>query len=71
MIQQAPLISIVGASLLAKASGQSIVLSLMHRFREQARSHKGVLCQAETCSNQVLNAFIATVSARDCNRVSQ
>ena len=29
----------VGASLLAKAVGQSIYLSLIHRIREQARSH--------------------------------
>jgi len=31
----------VGASLLAKASCLSMHLSLTHRIREQARSHKG------------------------------
>jgi len=31
----------MGAGLLAKASYQSTIMSLMHRFREQARSHIG------------------------------
>ncbi len=33
--------SFVGASLLAKAPDQTMHLCLTHRFREQARSHKG------------------------------
>jgi hypothetical protein len=34
--------STVGASLLAKAERQSTFACLMHRFREQARSHKDI-----------------------------
>jgi hypothetical protein len=32
----------VGASLLAKAVGQARFAYQIHRFREQARSHKGI-----------------------------
>jgi len=38
--------SLVGASLLAKASYQSTQLFLIHRIREQARSHRGYVCSS-------------------------
>ncbi|WP_206542478.1 hypothetical protein, partial [Pseudomonas mediterranea] len=38
---QAP-ISLVGASLLAMAADQSTMMLVCFRYREQARSHKGI-----------------------------
>ncbi|AVX88634.1 hypothetical protein PkP19E3_09935 [Pseudomonas koreensis] len=61
----------VGASLLANAVKQPTFLSSDTPLSRAGSLPQGDLFQAERCTSHCLKAVIATVSGRDCRRVSQ